>query len=65
MAPIFSKPKVPSMPSQSKDEERIQAAAAAEQDRLRKRKGWASTWLTGPENMMGGQTDGLRVKFGE
>ena len=68
MAPIFEKPKVPKAPTpppeNTGEQERIEAAAAAEADRLRKRKGWASTWITGPENA-GGPSNGLKTKFGE
>ena len=47
-----------------RNEKRVEAAAAEEALKRKRAKGWASTWLTGPEGF-GGPSGGLKQKFGE
>ena len=61
MASLFSKPKTPSVPvAVTNTDAAVEAAAKAETDKLRKRKGFMSTWLTGPQTT-GGDTTGTNT----
>ena len=52
MASLFSKPKVPDVQQVvTEDDARVKAAAAAEARKLKRRKGFMSTILTGPEGV--------------
>ena len=56
---------LPEIPDETKrNEKRVEAAAAEEALKRKRAKGWASTWLSGPEGF-GGPSGGLKQKFGE
>jgi hypothetical protein len=68
MASIFSKPKMPEPimappPPSTSDDRAAQEAAAREAERIRKRKGMASTIKTGPEGLTEAPTV-LKEKLG-
>jgi hypothetical protein len=64
MASLFSKPKTPEVqPFVAENDARVKAAAAAERDRMKKRKGFLSTILTSPGGVEGDPTT-LKTKLG-
>ena len=65
MTSVFKKHKTPDVPNAvTSSDVNAQAAAQAETDRIKKRRGLYSTWLTGPQGMNGSDT-GLKTKLGE
>ena len=52
MSSLFHKPDVPELPPVvTESDERVKAAARAETMKMKKRRGYASTILTGPEGV--------------
>ena len=65
MGAIFSKPKVQTVqPAVTEDDERVKAAAALEAERMKKRKGFMSTIMTGSGGLSGEATT-EKKKLGE
>ena len=53
-------PEMPDVPDPAKrEEEKVEAAAAARMEMERRRKGWRSTWITKPETLGGSSTLGV------
>ena len=53
-------PEMPEVPNPAKrEEEKVEAAAAARMEMERRRKGWRSTWITKPETLGGSSTLGV------
>ena len=64
MGSLFHKPKTPEVvPMVTENDARVKAAAAAEARKLKKRKGFMSTILTGPEGVEEPATT-LKTKLG-